>query len=147
MRTVLVMTTLAALVCLASVDAEETAKGPKAACPVSGGPINKDRSVAYKDGKVFFCCPNCPNAFAGNTAKFAAKANHQLVVTKQYLQASCPISGQKLNPEKATEVAGVNVEFCCGNCLAKVEGAAGEEQINLAFADAAFGKGFKPAKK
>lgn len=146
MRTILAMSAVAALLCLANVDAEEKSK-TKAACPVSGGPANMDHAVDYKKGEVYFCCPKCPNAFKADTEKFATKANHQLVVTKQYKQAKCPLSGQPCDSEKTTKVAGVKVAFCCGNCLAKANGAEGEEQINLVFSDSAFEKGFTAKKK
>jgi YHS domain-containing protein len=42
-------------------------------CPVSGRPISAEHAVAYKDSKVYFCCPNCPKAFEADPAKFAAK--------------------------------------------------------------------------
>ncbi len=44
----------------------------KAKCPVSGKDINKDCSVKYNGGKVYFCCPNCPAVFKKKTKKFAA---------------------------------------------------------------------------
>ena len=117
-------------------------------CVVAGSkPAKADNSVDYKEGKVYFCCQNCPKAFAKDTAKFAASANKQLVATKQYKEVKCPLSGQDLNPETAIEVAGVKVCFCCNNCKGKVEKAKGDEQLNLVFSDEAFKKGFEPAKK
>lgn len=42
-------------------------------CPVSGQPINPT-AVAEHDGKkVYFCCPNCPKAFAADPEKFKTK--------------------------------------------------------------------------
>lgn len=32
-------------------------------CPVSGKPIDKEQYVDYKDKRVYFCCPHCPEAF------------------------------------------------------------------------------------
>jgi len=32
-------------------------------CPVSGKPIDKANFVDYKDKRVYFCCPHCPDAF------------------------------------------------------------------------------------
>jgi YHS domain-containing protein len=123
--------------------AEET-KGPKVACPVSGQPVNEECTVDYKGGKVAFCCGNCAGAFKKDSTKFAAKANHQLVVTKQAKLVKCPFSGGKLNPETAIEVAGVRVCFCCNNCKGKAEAA--EDKVALLFNDAAFGKGFEVKK-
>lgn len=123
--------------------AEEEKKEVEIKCPVSGQKASKDNAVAYKEGEVYFCCMNCPKAFEKDTAKYATKANHQLVLTEQYEQAKCPITGQKLNPEQKTEVAGLEVNFCCGNCKGKVEKAEGDEQVALVFADKAFDKAFQ----
>ena len=42
-------------------------------CPISGKPINPEASVEYKDEKVYFCCPGCPDAFNADPEKFVAK--------------------------------------------------------------------------
>ena len=42
-------------------------------CPVSGKPIDPQQSVEHKDKKVYFCCPNCPDAFEADPEKFIAK--------------------------------------------------------------------------
>jgi len=102
--------------------------------------------VDYKGGKVFLCCPGCTGAFKKNTAKYAAKANLQLVATGQAKQAKCPLTGGKCNPDTATDVAGVKVCFCCGGCKGKVAKAGGDEQIELLFNDKAFAKAFRVAK-
>ena len=81
-------------------------------CPISGKPVKEDKTVAYKKGKVYFCCGGCPSAFKkllkpkkGDSGKGSiargtklAKANHQLVATGQAKQAKCPIAGR---PTKA----------------------------------------------
>jgi hypothetical protein len=135
------------LIVAASINAEDKAD-PLAAlkCPVSGKKINPEAKVAYKDGSVYLCCQNCPKAFEANTAKFAAKANHQLVASGQYTAKACPIAGRKINPETAIDVAGVKVAFCCNNCKGKAEKAEGDAQVDLIFNDVAFAKGFEKAK-
>jgi len=116
-------------------------------CVVAPKAASEGKSAEYKEGKVYFCCGGCAGKFAKDTAKYAAKANHQLVATKQYEQKACPLSGQPTDASKSTKVAGKAVAFCCGNCLAKVEGAADEAaQIKLVFSDKAFGKGFAKKK-
>lgn len=117
-----------------------------AKCPVSGGKIKEASTVAYKGGKVYFCCDNCPKKFSAETAKFATKANHQLAVTRQVRCVKCPISGRDLNKETTIRVAGARVTFCCNNCKGKAEAAKGTEQLALLFSDAAFKKGFKAPK-
>lgn len=108
---------------------------------------NPEKFVEFKKAKVFFCCDGCKGKFGKDKEKFATKAQHQLVATKQYTQKACPFSGGDVNPEKTTKVNGVEVGFCCGNCLAKAEKAEGDEQIELVFGEKAFEKGFELAKK
>lgn len=118
-------------------------------CVVSGKAINPEATVAYKEGKVYFCCENCPAAFKKNTKKFAVKANHQLYATKQVKQVKCPISGRDLNKETKIKVVGVAITFCCENCQGQVAGLKDKEQEQLAlvFSDKAFEKAFKIVKK
>ena len=119
----------------------------KATCPVSGQPALVDKTADYKGGKVYFCCGNCPGAFAKDTAKFATKANQQLIATGQAKQVKCPLSGGKLNPEATVTVGDVKVGFCCNKCQGKVADAKGDEQTALVFSDEAFKKGFEVTKK
>src|SRR5262249_55922221 len=110
--------------------------------------VKADKSVDYKDGKVYFCCGNCPKKFGEDKAKFTTKANAQLVATGQAKQAKCPLSGQDL--DKATEitVGGAKVSFCCNMCKGKVEKAKGDDQLELVFSDKAWDKAeFKVEKK
>jgi YHS domain-containing protein len=110
------------------------------------GPAKAETAVDYKGGKVFFCCQNCPKKFSEEPTKFAVKANHQLILTKQAKQEKCPLSGAPLNAEQTVKVADVSVTFCCANCKGKVAAAEGDEQLELVFSDKAFEKAFKVAK-
>lgn len=113
-------------------------------CPVSGRPAIEEQAEKYKEGHVYFCCPNCPKAFKENTEKFSTKANHQLAATGQYVAKACPLSGQKI----AVKVGdSPEIGFCCEKCEAKYKGASDEEKLTLVFADAAFKKGFEPKKE
>lgn len=114
-------------------------------CPVTGKAVQAASTVAYKGAKVYFCCDNCPKAFQKDTAKFAAKANHQLFATKQATLVRCPILGKKLNGKTVIDIAGTKVSFCCANCRKKVEDA--EDQIEVVFNDTQFNKGFKIVTK
>jgi len=116
-------------------------KAPEPTCPVSGKAISKDHAVAYKGAEVYFCCPNCPKAFEKNTQKFAPKANHQLVLTGQAKQVKCPVAGRPVNESKSVTVGGVEVNFCCGKCLAAAKKS--DDQVTMLFGDKAFDKGFK----
>ncbi len=142
--------TVASLVVVGTLVAEEAAKKvdfSKIKCVVSGKAVNPEATADYKDAKVYFCCEGCPGAFAGDTKKFAAKANHQLVATLQAKQTGCPMSGKALDPETTVEVAGVKVNFCCGNCQKAAASKKGDEQVELIFNDKSFEKGFEIAKK
>ena len=57
-----------------------------AKCPVSGAAAKKEQATAYKEKEVYFCCEKCKAAFEADNAKYATKANHQLVQTKQFKQ-------------------------------------------------------------
>lgn len=136
-----------AALALTATAADEAKKEAAVLCPVSGKPIDKTKAADYKGGQVYFCCENCPKAFAKDTAKFAPKANAQFVATKQAEQVKCPISGAKFNPEKTLAVNGVDVRFCCDNCKGKVEKAEKAEQVNLVFGDKAFEKAYEVKKE
>ena len=140
---------VALLACAGAVIAADEAKISLEGitCPISGKKVVAESETKYKDGVVFFCCQNCPKAFEKDTAKFAAKANSQLVATKQYAEVKCPLTGKDLNTATAIKVNGVEVCFCCNSCKGKATKAEGAEQIELVFGDKAFEKGFKPAKK
>ena len=120
------------------LSADEEAKEFKASCPVSGGPAKEDNAVAFAGKQVYFCCKNCPKAFEADTDKYANKAHHQLVQTGQAVQVGCPLSGRKVNPDTAVDVAGISVAFCCENCQGKAE--ASDDVLALVFGN--FTKGF-----
>ncbi len=116
-------------------------------CPISGKPVVENGTAKHNGGTVYFCCTNCPKAFEKNTAKFAAKANAQLIQTGQAKQVKCPIAGRPVNPAQKVTVAGVEVGLCCGGCKAKATKAKGDAQLELVLGDKAFKKGFEVAKK
>lgn len=125
---------------LLAADDKEKSESPAAGksecalkCPISGKATSKDASVDYKGGKVFLCCPGCIPAFKENTAKFQAKANEQLVLSGQFKQVACPLTGGKVNPATKTKVCGVDVCFCCKNCQGKVAKAEAEKQCEMVF--------------
>ena len=73
----------------------------------------------------------------------AAKANHEMVENGEAVQAKCPFTGGPMKDSKSVTVDGVEVKFCCGNCLAKAEAASGDAQMVLLFGPKAFKKGFE----
>ena len=108
-------------------------------------PIDKSISVDYKGAKLYFCCKSCVKKFKTHQAKYAARANLQLVITGQAHQMACPISGKAIDPQHTLKVGGVTVKFCCGVCQKKVAKAGAEEQIKMVFGTG-FDKGFAVKK-
>ena len=116
-------------------------------CVVAPKGASADKSAEYKDGKVYFCCGGCAGKFAKDPKKFAMKANHQLVHTKQYTQKTCPFSGGPINEETALKIAGAKVAFCCDGCKGKVASAKDDAaKMKLVFNEKAFKKSFKKAE-
>jgi YHS domain-containing protein len=116
----------------------------KATCPVSGKPAGEDHMVKLKNGeKVYFCCDNCPKAFAKSPKKFDAQVNRQLLETGQVKQVACPLTGKPLNKSTLTDVGTTKVAFCCDKCEAKYNAASDEEKLKMVFSNAAMKKGFK----
>ena len=139
---------LAALALLTAVTvyAADEIKLDGVKCVVAPKDAKAANAVDYKGGKVFFCCMNCPKAFAADTAKFASKANHQLVATGQAKQAKCPFTGEDVDTATKITVNGAAVCFCCDMC--KKKATESKDQIADIFNDKAFEKGgFKVAKK
>lgn len=121
-------------------------------CPVAGKEIKiaDAKVVEYKKAKVYVCCDGCKGKMAKDAAPYAVKANQQLLKTRQFRQAKCPISGGKVDKEQRVKIAGTFVKFCCEKCKKKAEDAKGDEQLAIAFSDKAFAKAFvlaKPKKK
>ena len=147
MKKILVAAMSALLLCAAVYAADEV-KLDGVNCVVANSKAAKaGNSTDYKGGKVYFCCMNCPKAFAKDPAKFATKANAQLILTKQATQVKCPVSGQDFVDDQSTKVSGIEVKFCCDKCKGKVEKATGDDQADLVFGDKAFEKGYKVAEK
>ena len=113
-------------------------------CPMSGKPVNAEKTVAYKDSKVYLCCGGCVKGFDGKLKSdetLAAKANHQLVATKQARQVKCAMNGKgKVNKKTLTKFAGTEVGFCCKNCQGKFTDMEEAERVQVVF-----GKNFEKA--
>jgi YHS domain-containing protein len=133
----------------AEAKSEEGGKADKfsAKCPVSGEDASKEQAAAYREKEVYFCCGDCKSAFEKDNKKFATKANHQLVQTKQFVQAKCPLSGGDLNKDQSIKVNGVKVAFCCDKCKGSMEEASKDDQLTKIFADEVFAKSFEAKKK
>ena len=142
------MTALAVLLVAGATVVAGDVDFKKIKCVIADKPVNEAKTADYKDGKVYFCCGRCAGKFAKDSKKFAAKANHQLVATKQYEQKGCPMSGKAINPETKVKLAGTEFGFCCNNCKGAFEGKADDKaKLDMVFSDKAFEKAFKKAKK
>lgn len=134
---------------VAAGNAEEAKKVTTVNCPVAGKEIKiaDAKTVSYKGAEVYVCCNSCKGKMEKDATKFAPKANHQLVLTKQAKQVKCPFAGKAVNPAQTVSIGGVEVAFCCGNCKGKAAKATGDDQVALVFGDDAFKKGFEVAEK
>jgi YHS domain-containing protein len=138
------ITIVAALAALAASMLWAEVNLTNAKCPIAGGAANAETSVAYKGGKVYFCCGGCDKSFQENVAAYAAKANHQLFVTGQAKQIACPLAGEPVDAKITAKVHDATVAFCCAHCREAVEAAADDDaRLELLFNDEAFAKGFK----
>jgi transcription elongation factor Elf1 len=141
---------LALVFALTNSQAEEKAKKvTKVNCVVAGKEIeiSKAVEVSYRKATAYVCCNNCKAKFEKDSSKYATKSNHQLFQTGQAKQVKCPLSGGDVDSSKTVKISGVSVAFCCGKCQGKVEAAKGDDQLDLAFADKAFDKGFEVKKQ
>lgn len=118
-------------------------------CPVAGKEIKiaDAKVVEYRKAKVYVCCDGCKGKMEKDSTAFAAKANQQLVTTRQFRQTKCPMSGGKIDKDQKVKVGGTMVKFCCDKCKGKAEGAKGADQLAMVFGDEAFEKAFVAAKK
>jgi hypothetical protein len=144
-RLFLSMLAVAVLVAVHSLRADDKEISKDVKCPVSGKAINPASFVEFNGGKVYLCCDGCPAAFKKDSAKFAAKANHQLAQTGQIVEIACPLSGKPLNAETGLDIAGVKVTFCCNNCKGAVAKMTPDEQVAKVFTD--ISKSYEPAKE
>ena len=115
----------------------------KAKCPVSGRAVDKEYSVSFAGGKVYFCSDNCVPLFSNNSVPYAVKAHHQLAVTGQAKQEKCPLTGKPIDATKKVDIDGVSVAFCCEKCQGKISKATPDQQMQDCFNAEAFKKAFK----
>lgn len=146
MKRMLAVFALVALFLGLAVAAEVNLKGIN--CPVNDkNPATTKSSDDYKGGKVYFCCDSCKQSLKDQPEKYGPKANQQLVATGQAVQTKCPISGEPIKKDLSVDVAGAKVYVCCNDCKEKLSKAKGDDQLKLAFSEAAWKKaGYKVGK-
>ncbi|MEM7558344.1 MAG: PQQ-binding-like beta-propeller repeat protein [Planctomycetota bacterium] len=99
-----------------------------------GKEIQKDISVDYKEGKLYFSSETALKTYQADPSKYEAFANHQLVVTKQYVQQTCPLSGEEPDEFSATvSIAGAKIEVLCPECAKDILKEPRAEQIEMVF--------------
>ncbi|MEQ1830043.1 MAG: hypothetical protein ABL921_29045 [Pirellula sp.] len=125
-----------------SIAADPKVAVDKLKCVVAGekAAAKADKSADWKDGKVYFCCGNCLAKFEGDKKGFAAKANHQLIASKQVEQKACPFSGGPIKADKNVEFKGATIAFCCDNCKGKAEKYSDDDKIANLFSEEAYAK-------
>lgn len=111
-------------------------------------PAKADKTSEWKECSVYFCCSNCQGSFEGDKKKFATKANHQLVATKQVEQGGCPFTGGPIKADQTVEFKGASVSFCCGKCKGSAEKMSDEDKLEKLFGEKAYESAkFKKAEK
>ena len=112
-------------------------------CLIDQKPVTNRKSfVQYKQGKVYFCCQDCARQFQRAPSKYKAWANHHLVLTKQYVQKACPLSGETPDEDSVVlKVAGVDVDLLCAGCRDDISKLALMKQIHMLFDEEAFKEG------
>lgn len=110
-------------------------------CPVSADQAVHGCWARYRGGRIFFDCNASRQKFLANQDTFSTKANHQLVVTRQYAQKFCPVSRLPIDSTKAKiqrQLAGVKLSFCCKRCRKRFDEKSAAEQLEFTFGDARF---------
>lgn len=104
---------------------------------------DRKHSLVYKKAKLYFSSEAAMKQFAASPKKYEHFANYQLVLTKQYKQVMCPLSGEPRD-EFSAEVSVGKVKFfvLCPDCAKDLLKGNLSEQIKTVF-DA---EGFKLGK-
>ena len=114
-------------------------------CIISGQPVNQRFVCDYKSGKLFFDCEASRNRFIKDKTAYITKANHQLVVTKQFVQVRCPVQDKAISLDQKRAIAGVQICFCCDKCQQHFQdGSNTHQQIRYLFGPQNFDTIFQP---
>lgn len=100
-------------------DSKEKEEIAQKTCPVSGKPIDSDKSVEYEGEKIYFCCGGCPKAFDKEPMKFLPAVYKQKY--PQRIQTACPMSGKPFKDSVSADLNGQVVRFCCNGCKSDAE--------------------------
>ena len=117
-------------------------------CLISGKTASAKVATKYRDADLYFSSPAFVEAYKKDPAAYSTKANHQLALTGQYVQKSCPITGKPISSKIKSTVGAVEVAFADEAAKKKVDSARKlQDKVALIFADKPFEKAFakKPA--
>lgn len=92
-------------------------------CPVSGKPVDKQRTSVYEGKAVAFCCADCKATFEKDPTPFLARLDLPGKVTAavKAVNTECPVSGKPVDEACTLSHEGKLVAFCCADCRAKFE--------------------------
>jgi hypothetical protein len=111
-----------------------------ARCPVTGESVSKEVFIDYMKGRLYFSSAECIDKYRADRFQYEAKANAQLVITGQFKQTRCPLTGDEFVLGIKMKVCGVDVRFSSADCLKKLKRASADERAELVFV-----KGFDKA--
>jgi len=109
-----------------AIAAAQLASYPMTTCPLSHKPLgDKAKNIVLDGTLVRVCCGKCA-AKAKKAPEVGAKVVAQVEAARyaqqlaSYKATTCPVSGEEIDPEDATDVlyGGQLVRFCCEDCIA-----------------------------
>lgn len=103
-----------------SVEKSEPKMKAQTLCPVMGGKINPDLYVDVNGKRIYVCCRGCVAEVKKHPAKYIKKLEDQ-GVTLPDLQTTCPVTGDKINPDLYVDVKGKRIYTCCKDCISTIK--------------------------
>ena len=105
--------------------------------------VKEKYAVEHNGGTVWLCCKSCVRRVEKKPERYEAGCNHQMVVTGQFAQTNCPISGGELDESVSMEIGGATVHFSDAASMKTVQDAGDDKaRIELVFATEKFNKSF-----
>ncbi len=85
-------------------------------CPVMGGEIDSTMFADIQGQRIYFCCLGCIDKFKENPDKYFKKSAEDSILFEN-IQASCPVSGEKIDKAFFFYYEGRGIYFCCEKCV------------------------------
>ena len=87
------------------------------ACPVMGGPVDKEVSSVVQGQKVYYCCAKCSDKMAGEPDKYFGRLAEAKAVTEP-ASMTCMVMGDPVEDKKHfVTYQGRRYYFCCEKCI------------------------------